>query len=162
LSGTEQLYLKELKGWDFRLTAESIAASVFQIWWAEFYKKLWEQQFAGIPEGLRPSPERTMQLMINDSESLPDLGEAAVAGFERAIDSMNAIGENKIEWYHVKNTSVRHLTKLPAFSFSDLMIGGWGNTVNATKGDHGPSWRMVVEMGKSNIDAYGVYPGGQS
>jgi penicillin amidase len=42
-----------------------------------------------------------------------------------------------------------------------LKIGGWGNTVNAAKGDHGPSWRMVVQMGKE-IEAYGVYPGGQS
>jgi len=36
-----------------------------------------------------------------------------------------------------------------------------GNTINAAKGDHGPSWRMVVQMGKE-IEAYGVYPGGQS
>jgi penicillin amidase len=43
----------------------------------------------------------------------------------------------------------------------DLPIGGWGNTPNAMKVDHGPSWRMVVQMGKE-IEAYGVYPGGQS
>ena len=54
-----------------------------------------------------------------------------------------------------------HLAKLPAFSFDHLKVGGWGNTVNATKRDHGPSWRMVVQMGKE-IEAYGVYPGGQS
>ena len=56
---------------------------------------------------------------------------------------------------------VRHLTKLPAFGFYELPIGGWGNTPNAMKVDHGPSWRMVVQMGKE-IEAYGVYPGGQS
>ena len=36
-----------------------------------------------------------------------------------------------------------------------------GNTINAAKTDHGPSWRMVVQMGKE-IEAYGIYPGGQS
>ncbi|HEU4607962.1 MAG TPA: penicillin acylase family protein, partial [Chitinophagaceae bacterium] len=36
------------------------------------------------------------------------------------------------------------------------------NTINAMKQDHGPSWRMIVEMGKDKINAYGVYPGGQS
>jgi len=50
---------------------------------------------------------------------------------------------------------------LPAFSYGDLKIGGWENTVNAAKSNHGPSWRMVVQMSK-NTEAYGVYPGGQS
>jgi penicillin amidase len=62
----------------------------------------------------------------------------------------------------VKNTGVRHLAKLPAFSYEHLKIGGWGNTINAAKTDHGPSWRMIVEMGKDSVRAYGVYPGGQS
>ncbi len=30
------------------------------------------------------------------------------------------------------------------------------------KHDHGPSWRMVVEMNKDKIVAHVVYPGGQS
>jgi len=33
--------------------------------------------------------------------------------------------------------------------------------INAATADHGPSWRMVVQMSKE-IEAYGVYPGGQS
>ncbi len=33
--------------------------------------------------------------------------------------------------------------------------------VNATSGDHGPSWRMVVEL-KTKPQGYGIYPGGQS
>ncbi|MBC7554110.1 MAG: penicillin acylase family protein, partial [Taibaiella sp.] len=44
---------------------------------------------------------------------------------------------------------------------NNLKIGGWGNTLNAAKPNHGPSWRMIVQMGKE-IEAYGVYPGGQS
>ena len=82
--------------------------------------------------------------------------------FAETVDSIKKL-ENTIgtDWYKVKNTSVTHLAKLPAFSFDHLKIGGWGNTINAAKGDHGPSWRMVVQMGKE-IEAYGVYPGGQS
>ena len=33
--------------------------------------------------------------------------------------------------------------------------------VNATSLRHGPSWRMVVELG-GPIRAWGIYPGGQS
>jgi len=135
---------------------------LFQLWWAGLYEQIWTQKFAGIPDGLRPSPERTMQLMQAGSELLPNLGDATVSSFEKAVDSLTKLGPDNDEWYHVKNTTVKHLTKLPAFSFADLKIGGWGNTVNAAKGDHGPSWRMVVEMGKDKVSAFGVYPGGQS
>ena len=82
--------------------------------------------------------------------------------FKEAVDSLEKLEKTTgADWYKVKNTSITHLAKLPAFSYDHLKIGGWGNTVNAAKGDHGPSWRMVVQMGKE-IEAYGVYPGGQS
>ena len=38
--------------------------------------------------------------------------------------------------------------------------GNW-NIPNATTKTHGPSWRYVIELGDT-INAYGVYPGGQS
>jgi penicillin amidase len=161
LKPNEKAYLDELKRWDHKLSAESKAASIFQLWWAEAYTNIWKQGFAGIPDGLRPSPERTMQLMQTDVAYMPALGDAIVHGFEKAVDSLAKLEQTGTQWYHVKNTTVKHLTKLPAFSFGDLKMGGWGNVVNAVKGDHGPSWRMVVEMGKE-IAAYGVYPGGQS
>jgi penicillin amidase len=82
--------------------------------------------------------------------------------FIKAMDSVAKLESTVgLDWYKVKNTTVAHLTKLAPFSYDHLKVGGWGNTVNAMKGDHGPSWRMVVQMGKE-IEAYGVYPGGQS
>jgi penicillin amidase len=42
-----------------------------------------------------------------------------------------------------------------------LPIGGGTNTINATKEQHGPSWRMVVSL-TPETEAYGVYPGGES
>jgi penicillin amidase len=33
--------------------------------------------------------------------------------------------------------------------------------INATSADHGQSWRMVIHM-TDDIEAYGIYPGGQS
>ncbi len=43
----------------------------------------------------------------------------------------------------------------------NLPIGGGVRSINATKVDHGPSWRMVVSL-TAKTEAYGVYPGGQS
>ncbi|HAC14887.1 MAG TPA: penicillin acylase family protein, partial [Bacteroidetes bacterium] len=39
--------------------------------------------------------------------------------------------------------------------------GGSSESPNAINNNHGPSWRMVVEM-TTPIKAWGVYPGGQS
>lgn len=47
------------------------------------------------------------------------------------------------------------------FARTGLMMGGGHGIVNATQHDHGPSWKMVVEM-TTPTEAYGVYPGGQS
>ncbi len=65
-------------------------------------------------------------------------------------------------WQAYKGTFVGHLLQaLPAFSRFDLPIGGDRNTVNAAAKNHGPSWRMIVEM-TSPPTALGIYPGGQS
>ena len=162
----EKKYIDDLKKWDYKLDANSREASLFQWWWTNLYNKIWAG-FNNVPGVMRPLTERTLQLIEDE-----DAGKVKIAqlehmdiliknSFQQAFEEMSKAGKTGQEWYKVKNTSVTHLTKIPAFSFTDLQIGGWGNTVNAAKGDHGPSWRMVVQMSKE-IEAYGIYPGGQS
>ena len=69
--------------------------------------------------------------------------------------------ENKLEWSLFKATRILHLTKMPALSRLNLPIGGGVNIINATTENHGPSWRMIVHL-TDEIEAYGLYPGGQS
>lgn len=160
LNNTERNWLQQLAGWDYRLTKDSKAATVFMVWWYYAYNKL---ATVGRADDLKMSPERLME-MVTGRDDVPYMLDEDIlyASFKQASDSLNKLQKaNRLEWYHAKNTTVKHLTKLPAFSYGDLEVGGWGNTVNAVKGDHGPSWRMVVQMTK-DIEAYGVYPGGQS
>ncbi|OSZ78824.1 hypothetical protein CAP35_11405 [Chitinophagaceae bacterium IBVUCB1] len=162
LTDKERGYLNMLGDWDYRLTAESKAATVFQVWWANLYNTLWAKRMEKMPEALRPTPERTMQLLVEGSPYIGNIADAVVVSLRNSMDSLDRLKKaDKLQWYRAKNTMVRHLTKLPSFSYASLKMGGWGNTVNATKTDHGPSWRMVVQMG-DEIEAYGVYPGGQS
>ena len=66
-------------------------------------------------------------------------------------------------WGRVKATRIDHLLPpLVAFSHKEVLTGGGPGIVNATTGTHGPSWRMVVALGKDGPTAYGIYPGGQS
>ncbi|RYE22925.1 MAG: penicillin acylase family protein [Sphingobacteriales bacterium] len=152
-------YLNSLRQWQYRLSANSTAATTFQIWWSMLYNDIWKKQFQNIPDNLRPSDERTMQL-LRDS-AITDVDNLVAQSFRETVDSIGRIKGGKREWYQVKNTTINHLTKIPAFSFTELPTGGWRNAINAMKGNHGPSWRMVVQMGKEP-EAYGVYPGGQS
>jgi penicillin amidase len=152
----EREYANELQNWDYRLTAESKAASVFQVWWYYLNIEIWKDQCKGV---LSPLQERTMQILNSDSVFAEHCRGAIQHSFKECTDSLRKL--KNTEWYLVKNTSIKHLTKLPAFSYADVKVGGWGNVIDAATTDRGPSWRMVVQMGKE-IEAYGVYPGGQS
>ena len=162
-------YMDLLKKWDYKLGYDSEAATIFQVWWSFFYRDVWAKSIGSkVPGGLLPLQERTMQLFlagIDPARNAPVNGyytDFVNTSYKEAIDSIGKLEKTVgTEWYKVKNTTVQHLAKLPAFSYDHLKIGGWGNTINAAKGDHGPSWRMVVQMG-GEIEAYGVYPGGQS
>lgn len=70
--------------------------------------------------------------------------------------------EDKIEWAKYKNTTVYHLLKTNAMAFAraGLMNGGGHGIINASQHDHGPSWRMIVEL-TTPTKAFGIYPGGQ-
>ena len=68
-------------------------------------------------------------------------------------------------WGAYKQTGIPHLIdqkqNMPALSRLNLNVGGGEGIVNATKQSHGPSWKMIVSM-TSPVEAWGVYPGGQS
>jgi penicillin amidase len=174
-------YLPALKNWNYNLASDSKAATIFQIWWYYFYNDYCnnllrahtierfntEKRFS-----LNPAPELVMQLLDKEelhlqygqhksASNILSYPQLVANSYLKTIDSLKKIQSNQLAWSQVKNTTIKHLAKIPAFSYDKLNIGGWGNTVNAAKGNHGPSWRMVVQMGKQ-IDAYGVYPGGQS
>lgn len=155
-------YIQLLKNWDYNYDANSEAATVFQVWWSILHPAIWKDVFKKSPDGMLPLSERTVQIMLQHKEKLGDLDKKIAVSYIKAIDSLNKLrAENGIAWWQVKNTTINHLAKLTPFSYSNLHNGGWGNTVNAMKGNHGPSWRMVVEM-KDIPEGYGVYPGGQS
>ncbi len=156
-------YMQLLQRWNYNYAAESEAATVFQVWWSILYNSLWQEKFVSFPKGIMyPLPERTMQLLLNDKSRLGNVEAVIISSYKKAADSLDKLRQQSgLEWYKVKNTSITHLAKLKPFSIEGVQNGGWGNTVNAMKGNHGPSWRMVVEMNDTPV-GYGVYPGGQS
>ncbi len=66
-------------------------------------------------------------------------------------------------WGRVRHAQIRHLLQLPALSALDVAVQSGPSTLapSSGSGTHGPSWRMVVELGPE-VRASTIYPGGQS
>ncbi|MFA6278052.1 MAG: penicillin acylase family protein, partial [Pedobacter sp.] len=175
LNATQKEALNITTKWNKFFEAKEVAASIFDLWNKRLNYDIWDDEFtiANIPMRY-PSRDRTIELIqknpsskwfdnvkTSQKETLKDLVNES---FKFTCDSLEkkygAIGKNW-NWGKVKNTNVPHLAKIPGFGSKKLLIGGGKSTVNALSESNGPSWRMVIELGKTP-KGHGVYPGGQS
>ena len=108
-------------------------------------------------------------LVYYDNQSTEDkvevLGDIMTSAFKDAVFNLKvkkekSLSKSDISWSTYKETTISHLAKIPQLS-EVVDVPGHRNSLNAISEEHGPSWRMVVDMGKE-VKAYGVYPGGQS
>lgn len=175
LNATQKEGLTMVRGWDKYYNANSVGASIFDFWTKRLQEDIWKDEFtvANVPMKY-PSRDRTVQLILNEPGSkwidnintpaIETLNDLVTESFKFACDTLERrfgpIGKDW-EWANVKHTNVPHLAKIPGFGSKPLMIGGGKMTINALSESNGPSWRMVVELGKSP-KGHGVFPGGQS
>lgn len=175
LNATQKEGLSYITKWNKYFEAKEIGASIFDLWTKRLSYDIWDDDFTIAEIPMRyPSRDRTIELIRKDpnskwfdnvktsrKETLTDLVNES---FKFACDSLERkygpIGKNW-NWGDVKGTNVPHLAKIPGFGSKKLAIGGAKSTVNAMSETNGPSWRMVIELGK-NVKGHGVYPGGQS
>ena len=163
-----------LNAWDFKNDENSKGITVFKLIWDSVESAVWSDELAGskIPltkpesfvllEQICRDTNFTVADDIRTKDKVETLKDQVNVGIERATQQLLILEkENKLTWGSFKATRVVHLTKIPALSRLNLPIGGGVNIINATTENHGPSWRMVVHM-TDEIEAYGLYPGGQS
>ncbi|GGI56355.1 penicillin acylase family protein [Winogradskyella haliclonae] len=170
----EKEALDILKNWDFDNHIDSKAPGLFASWNNNLYTMIWDE-FDVEDETLKwPFTYQYMYMLKNhpndkfmDVLETPEIEIAEdliQQSFKETVEKLNKWKEKNgdYDWKNYKRSYVGHLLQaLPAFSVQNIPIGGDGNTVNAMTRNHGPSWRMIVEMGDIP-KAYGIYPGGQS
>lgn len=173
LDATERKYFDLLKNWDLRNDVKSTGATVFVLTWKHFLDTVFSDEFAHAPDPIMMPFESTLlegvlrdsayKFLDNINTPQPEtLADEATIAFKAAVADLKiAEAEGRLEWAKYKDTKVNHLLRLPAFSRLHLPIGGGTNIINATKENHGPSWRMVVSL-TAKTEAYGIYPGGQN
>jgi len=175
LNATQREAFHIVRKWNKYFAAKEIAPGIFDLWTTRLNNNIWADEFKvdNIPMRF-PSRDRTVEMInkepnaqwydnINtpEKETLRDLANEA---FKYACDSLErkygSIGKTW-QWGNVKHSHVPHLAAIPGFGSEPLLIGGAKSTINALSESNGPSWRMVIELGKTP-KGHGVYPGGQS
>ena len=174
LNSDETEILNEIQEWDFNSETNKMAPSIWDTWWKKLYDLTWDEFKNDSIAYDRPFAYQTIYILKNyPDDSFMDIVETPeketandlflITFKETAKELMDwKLKNGDYNWGPYKATFVGHLLQaLPAFSRFNIPIGGDRNTVNAADKNHGPSWRMIVEM-TSPPTALGIYPGGQS
>jgi len=164
-----------LKKWNKRFDAGEIGATIFELWWNNFYRMTWDDKF-GIKNThlLYPNRDRTIKLLLTDPKSkwfdntqtpvIETCGDIVNIAFTHTVDKLvkeKGKMNNNWQWGRVKHTEIASLAQLPGFGSGNFISGGASAVINAISGGSGPSWRMVVQLGPV-VKGYGVFPGGES
>jgi penicillin amidase len=174
LNADEKNMYQLVKNWNMRNDVAEKGASIFRVWWDSIEAEIYTDEIAKL-NGVSKWPDEStlVEGLLRDSTDYSfidnvsttaqeDLSSNLVNAFKKAYPALKkANDEKRLEWAAFKNTGVRHLLRIAALSRLGLNIGGGDHIINATKQYHGPSWRVVVHL-TDEIEAYGVYPGGQS
>lgn len=174
LKGAEAIAFQKLKSWDYFNTIDSEGASYYEAWLRAFIPMVWDEISTSKVELSRPSTYITIKLMKEKPElsffdivATPEketVKEVIQKSFSEGVAVIEKWKEEKKaipSWAAFKDGVVNHLLRQEAFSYH-ISHGGNSSIVNAHSKTHGPSWRMVVSLEKEGVQAWGVYPGGQS
>jgi len=175
LNIVEKRYLDTLRYWNMRNDANETGPSIFNTWWDSLEYCMYHDEFAQSTLPMPVMNESTMlEALLKDTayEFADDIttpeketvADMVVKAFKKAVPAWQRAEMNdKLEWGGFREGGFKHLLKIPALSRMDVNAGGGNHIINAylKEQSHGPGWRMIVEL-TDLVNAYGVYPGGQS
>ena len=136
-----------------------------------YNRSIWQDEFAG--DSVRyqwPGKDRTRRLILEEpreewydditTPSRETLNTLVNRSFREARARHARLGSPS--WAAYRPVQIKHLAGIDALGRLDVATGGCHDCVNALRAGHGPSWRMVVALGRQGPKAWGIYPGGQS
>lgn len=175
LTPVEKGLVKILEDWNYSFDDEEVAPALFTEWYEQFEKLLWDEIdiYRDSINLIDIEKWRTLQLLEQeplavfwDIKSTPEREDRSAIVTQSFLKMEQKLGEKLADksynWLQHKPLNIAHISKtIRPFGRYNVPAGGYGLAPNANKSTHGPSWRMVVELGEE-VKAYGVYPGGQS
>ncbi len=175
LSGDTEKIIHDLHAWNFISDPDEKAAWVYKQWWLHIEDAIWNDDLTLLGE-VRKIPTRSVtarlllknpKLAYYDDINTPEKEgrtEIITRAFKETVaeltDELGPYGE-AWEIGRARGTDINHLLSIKGLGRTGLYTGGGSGIINATKKTHGPSWRMLVELGDQPT-AKAIFPGGQS
>jgi penicillin amidase len=180
LSATEQQARDALASWDARMNVDSIAASVWWVFWQEYlggtFDPWWRSHNVKVDRTELNDPLTqdleawTLHDPTNPAFTLvgatQNAGDMMKQSFHMAISLMTTrlgADPSKWTWGRIHQRTLENLAMISGLDYGPVPDRGDAYTPLAAPdfpSTHGPSWRMVVDWGSQSFS--GVYPGGQS
>ncbi|BDC98498.1 penicillin acylase family protein [Persicobacter psychrovividus] len=160
---------KQLSQWDYENNADTEAPTFYATWWKTLDRMLYEDFDQSEAPMMRPTAYTTIKLLKDPTHQLK-FGSKRMTGTELLnlafVEAMNTLAQEQIKgtdlhWAKFKNTSLRHLARIAPFG-AKANIAGNAGSINAASADHGPSWRMIIELSAEGNQMWYTYPGGTS
>ncbi|MEO6067905.1 MAG: penicillin acylase family protein [Gemmatimonadota bacterium] len=167
-----------LDGWHDGYRPGSRSAPLFETVMDAVASLAWDELVT--PDGHRAaSPSTTVLAALRDApddiwwdrratqrrEGRDDILRLALARGWAQLTAADRLGPDTTAWRwdRFRTARIPHLAFIPGLGEPALSVTGGNGTLSplGSGGTHGPSWRMVVEMGPRPV-AYTTYPGGQS
>ncbi len=173
LDKKSKYYIELLKYWKKENVFDEKPATIFKVWWDSLDAEIFDDEFLQsrlelpnrLTSGLIDNINHDTTFKYIDNIYTPQketIRELINIAFSKASKELKKLDkEGKLAWGKYREVMVLHSTKLSPLSKMNITTGGNGFCINATKENHGPSWRMIISM-TDEIEAYAVYPGGQS
>ncbi|MDQ6611734.1 MAG: penicillin acylase family protein [Gemmatimonadota bacterium] len=159
--------------WDRRYTKDNKGAVLFEAAMQLLSLRLWDelQQLPVYPSDMvvaslltepdSPWWDDHRTAVVEHRDAI--LAAALASAFDSVTKRYGPPSSDSWRWDHVRFANIYHLLGLQPFSRLRIPVQGGSGTLWPSTGDgkHGPSWRMVVDLGPT-VKAWGTYPGGQS
>jgi penicillin amidase len=170
--------LSLLSEWDQRYTKDNRRAVLFEQAMTELPGRTWDELLddSGKQRVATPPSAVLLELMADSASAWWDdrrtpvretrddiIAAALTAALDNVIARRGAPDSAAWSWNRIRFANIGHLLRLPSLSASNIPVQGGPGTLSPSSGSgsHGPSWRMVVDLGPE-IRAWSTYPGGQS
>lgn len=173
LTPQERTAFTILKSWNYYNHVEAEGASYYEAWWDNLMPLLWDEMENDSIKLEQPTTYHSIHLLktkpdlafadiikTKEKETIKDVVSLAFKHGVAEIEKWKA-GKDKAAWADYKDSYIGHLLRLEPLNIR-VRTGGNHDIVNAHSKTHGPSWRMVVSLEKNGVQAWAVYPGGQS
>lgn len=179
MTPSQELYvqlLSKLKSWDYINSGDAIEPSLFHVWFDHLEEEIFSQIYRSDVPMRYPSRDIVVEMIQGDPASEwfdnpeTDVRETLYLHIQKSyVSAVKMLSDefgsdpSKWVWGDVNRTDLNHLAGITGLGKPNVFTDGGGESINAIRGSHGPSWRMIVELDPDEgVRAYGVYPGGQS